>query len=60
MAHYRVCEDNQRDQIEEPEKVLAIWFGQNWKQKLDQLTPLPSGNVYTLNKPAKKLRIYRI
>ncbi len=54
---YEVFEDNLKSH--EPEKVLQAWFGVNWQRKFDRMNPQSRGYIFSLNKPAKNLKIYR-
>lgn len=55
---YTVIEDNEKAEC--PEKVLALWLGARWREKVDKMEALPSGNVLSLYRTAKKIQVYRI
>lgn len=58
MSNYMVMENN--EEASAPEKVLALWLGEAWREKIDQMEALPSGNVLSLYRAAKKIKVYRI
>lgn len=55
MTKYTVFEDNKKSEC--PEKVLATWFGYNWRERVEQLNA-SSGNMVVLNRPVKQIKIY--